>query len=352
MRDGVQLITYADRLAGSIPGLAEMLGTGPLAGLFTGVHVLPFFRPYDGADAGFDPADHREVDARLGTWADVAALGRRTETVVDLIVNHVSADSPWFRDVVAHGDASPYAGMFLTFDGLFPGGATEDDLLTIYRPRPGLPFTAMRLGGRKRLVWTTFTSQQIDLDLRDERARGYLTEVVDLLAEHGVTHGARRRRRVRGEDAGHVVLHDPADVRLHRGAVGAAARARGLEVLVEVHSYYRRQIEIARHVDRVYDFGLPPLVLHALHAGTPHRCCTGCPSARSTASRCSTPTTGSASSTSAPTPRGPGTGRPRTAPDCSTRPSSTPSWSRCTPPAAARAGARPGPPRATSTCTR
>jgi len=42
-----------------------------------------------------------------------------------------------------------------------------------------------------------------------------------------------------------------------------------IEVLVEIHSHYRRQIEISRHVDRVYDFALPPLVLHAIfnHTG-------------------------------------------------------------------------------------
>jgi len=44
---------------------------------------------------------------------------------------------------------------------------------------------------------------------------------------------------------------------------------RGLEVLVEVHSYYRHQVEIARQVDYVYDFALPPLVLHALTAADP-----------------------------------------------------------------------------------
>lgn len=42
------------------------------------------------------------------------------------------------------------------------------------------------------------------------------------------------------------------------------AAALGIEVLVEIHSYFRRQIEIARQVDRVYDFALPPLVLHAI----------------------------------------------------------------------------------------
>ena len=43
----------------------------------------------------------------------------------------------------------------------------------------------------------------------------------------------------------------------------------GMETLVEIHSYYRQQIEIARQVDRVYDFALPPLVLHAIfnHTG-------------------------------------------------------------------------------------
>jgi len=42
------------------------------------------------------------------------------------------------------------------------------------------------------------------------------------------------------------------------------ARALGIEVLVEVHSYYAQQVEIARRVDWVYDFALPPLLLHAL----------------------------------------------------------------------------------------
>ncbi len=42
------------------------------------------------------------------------------------------------------------------------------------------------------------------------------------------------------------------------------ARALGIEVLVEVHSYYRQQVELAKRVDWVYDFALPPLLLHAL----------------------------------------------------------------------------------------
>ena len=93
------------------------------------MHVLPFYRPYDGADAGFDPQDHTEVDARLGSWADIAALGAGYRVMADVIVNHVSADSPQFRDWLADGAASPSAGMFLTYGAVFPGGATEDTLM-------------------------------------------------------------------------------------------------------------------------------------------------------------------------------------------------------------------------------
>ncbi|MEU8233284.1 hypothetical protein AB0C12_27200 [Actinoplanes sp. NPDC048967] len=80
VRDLVQLIAYADRLGGSLPALDRLLD-GPLAGLFGGVHVLPFFLPIDGADAGFDPVDHLTVDPRLGSWTDLRRLGRSVDVV-------------------------------------------------------------------------------------------------------------------------------------------------------------------------------------------------------------------------------------------------------------------------------
>ncbi|MEO8556954.1 MAG: alpha-amylase family glycosyl hydrolase [Actinomycetota bacterium] len=142
--------------------------------LFAGVHVLPFFTPFDGADAGFDPVDHCEVDPGLGSWDDVLALAGHYALMLDLIVNHASADSAEFRDVVAHGDDSPSAGMFLTMSDVYPDGADEDELVGIYRPRPGLPFTSLRLGERRRLAWTTFTSSQIDLNLADRAGDTHL----------------------------------------------------------------------------------------------------------------------------------------------------------------------------------
>ena len=181
MTHAVHLLTYADRLAGDLPGLARLL-EGPLAA-FDGVHVLPFFTPFDGADAGFDPDEHRVVDPRLGTWDDVATLAGGRDVTVDLIVNHVSTRSPEFRSFLSDGDASPHAGMFLTLDRVFPEGADEAGLGRIYRPRPGLPLTPIALAdGTRRILWTTFTSEQVDLDVRDGETRRYLDELLALFA--------------------------------------------------------------------------------------------------------------------------------------------------------------------------
>lgn len=262
---GPQLVTYADRLAGDLAGLADLLD-GPFAGAFGGVHVLPFFTPYDGVDAGFDPRDHTVVDPRLGTWDDVRRLAQGRTVMADVIVNHVSAQSAQFLDVRERGAASPWAPMFLTLSSVFPDGASEADLARIYRPRPGLPFTAMTLGGERRLVWTTFTADQVDIDLRTDEAWAYLDAVVDALTSGGVSQLRLDAVGYTGKEAGTDCFMTPATDEYTERIV-RRAHARGASVLVEVHGHHTQQIEIARKVDLVYDFALPPLVLHALTAG-------------------------------------------------------------------------------------
>lgn len=270
MKNQVQLITYVDRLSGGgLPDLHALLAEGgALHGLFGGVHLLPFFHPIDGSDAGFDPIDHTRVDARLGSWADVRALTTLVDLMGDVIVNHVSSKSPQFLDWLEKGDASPYAGMFLGLDDVFPGGATEADLLAIYRPRPGLPCTPVQLAnGRKRLLWTTFTPQQVDINVQHPQGAAYLQSILQTFADNGIA-------MVRLDAVGYAIKKAGTSCFMlpetfaFIAQFAAQARALGIEVLVEIHSYYQRQIEIARQVDWVYDFALPPLVLHALFNGT------------------------------------------------------------------------------------
>ena len=260
-----QLIAYVDRLTGgTFRDLAALLD-GPLKDAFGGVHALPFFHPIDGADAGFDPIDHAHVDPRLGTWADVKALTERTAVMADLIVNHVSRHSPQFQDFERRGTDSPYAGMFLTFARVFPDGARESDLRALYSIRPTLPFTKCETAsGTPVVLWTTFTSEQIDLDVQHPEARRYLLAVLDRFQGAGIT-------MIRLDAVGHAVKKAGTSCFMipetfaFIADLTAEARGRGMEVLVEVHGHHLDQVAVARQVDRVYDFALPPLVLHALY---------------------------------------------------------------------------------------
>jgi sucrose phosphorylase len=263
MKNLVQLITYVDRLAaGSIRDLHSLL-TRELKDLFGAVHLLPFYHPIDGADAGFDPVDHTAVDDRLGTWSDIEALARDIDIMADLIVNHVSSESVQFQDYLHKGRACTYAGLFLAYDSVFPQGATETDLIAIFRQRASLPFTVLRLNnGESRAFWTTFTPQQIDIDVEHQQGRVYLAQVMETLARHGV-------KMIRLDAVGYAIKRAgtscfmiPETFRFI-DALTRQARSLGMEVLVEIHSHYRDQIKISQRVDRVYDFALPPLVLHA-----------------------------------------------------------------------------------------
>lgn len=267
MKNKVQLITYVDRFGGqNLTDLRKLL-TGPLKDVFGGVHLLPFFHKIDGADAGFDPMDHTRVDDRLGDWGHVRQLSQELDVMADVIVNHVSSHSPQFLDYSEKGKASAYNGLFLTMDSVFPNGATEQDLMAVYRPRPGMPFTMTTLAnGERRLLWTTFTSQQIDIDVHHPAGKAYLDAILKSLADSGVT-------MVRLDAVGYAIKKAGTSCFMMPetfefiDAFAQRARELGLEVLVEIHSYYKRQIDIAKKVDWVYDFALPPLVLHALEFG-------------------------------------------------------------------------------------
>jgi sucrose phosphorylase len=267
MLNQVQLITYVDRLGGDIAGLGALL-RGPLRGLFGGVHLLPFFTPIDGADAGFDPVDHASVDARLGDWRDIAALASDTQVIADLIVNHISRSSTQFQDFQRRGKASPWAPLFLTRDSVFGTDTSDAAVNVIYRPRPGAPFTPVMLDtGDTVQLWTTFTPEQVDIDVMHPLGQQYLGNILRTFAANGI-------KMVRLDAVGYAIKQAgtrcfmlPATFDFIR-ALSAQVNELGMEVLVEIHSHYRKQVEIARLVDWVYDFALPPLLLHAFEFKT------------------------------------------------------------------------------------
>ena len=264
MINKIQLITYVDRLGCSTIDELTSLVKNEFDGLFGGIHILPFFNPIDGSDAGFDPIDHTQIDPRLGGWDNVKKLTQHIDVMSDLIVNHISAESKQFEDYLEKGSASDFSDLILTKEKVFPEGATAEDIAKIYRPRPGSPFTKFQFNdGSEASVWTTFTSNQIDIDVRSEMGKAYLDNILDTFQSAGVS-------MIRLDAAGYAIKKAGTSCFMIEetydfiGQLTQKSKSRGIEVLVEIHSYYRTQIEIAKRVDYVYDFALPVLVLDCL----------------------------------------------------------------------------------------
>ena len=79
-------------------------------------------------------------------------------------------------------------GLFLTFDDVFPMGATETQLMSIYRPRPGFPLSRYTMqDGSERLIWTTFTPKQIDINVYHDKGKAYLDAILKLYQSAGIT---------------------------------------------------------------------------------------------------------------------------------------------------------------------
>ena len=264
MKNNVQLMTYIDRLTGAdTQTLSNILNT-QLANLFSGVHLLPFYYPIDGSDAGFDPIDHTQVDSRLGNWTDVKELGEGYELMADLIVNHMSAQSKEFKDVITNGKESPYWDLFLTKEKVFPNGLSSEECEKIYRPRPGSCFTSFALPNNETAdFWTTFTDNQIDIDIKSDIGKDYLSRILKTFSENNI-------KSIRLDAAGYAFKKAGTSCFMldetfeFIDELSKTANDLGIETLVEIHSYYQTQIEIAKRVDRVYDFALPPLVLHSI----------------------------------------------------------------------------------------
>jgi sucrose phosphorylase len=264
----IQLITYIDRLSGGgITALQQCLDQS-LTSLFDGVHLLPFYPPIDGEDAGFDPIDHTMVDQRLGDWSQINQLASRYTVMADMIVNHVSAQSDAFLDVVAHGENSAHHALFLTKQKVFGQHADAAAIQAIYRPRPTTCFTPIQIGQATPSpysvdFWTTFTANQIDIDVESDAGRAYLQLILQRFADNNI-------RLIRLDAAGYAIKRAGSRCFMLPETFDFIATLRedahqlGMQTLVEIHGHHQTQIAIAKQVDYVYDFALPPLVLHTL----------------------------------------------------------------------------------------
>ncbi len=258
------LITYGDQVKepGQSPlrTLTEVLEEH-IAGIITGLHILPFF-PYS-SDDGFSVIDYTVVDPALGDWADVERLGRSFRLMFDAVINHISAQSEWARAFRA-GD-SAYEDYFITVE---PG----TDLSQVVRPRAKPLLTPVEAVGGERLVWTTFSPDQFDLNYANPEV---LLEIIDVLLLY-VEKGAEVIRldaiAYLWKELGTSCIHLEEThrvVKLFRAIFDAVAP--GTILITETNVPHEENVSYfgdgADEAQMVYQFPLPPLVLHAFHAG-------------------------------------------------------------------------------------
>jgi len=260
----IVLITYGDMV--SRPGESPLctlkrFSTKYLKGAVSTIHILPFY-PWS-SDDGFSVRDYRRVDPDLGDWPDIRDLSQEFKLQFDLVLNHCSSKSEWFRDFV--GGIQPASDYFITAD-------PKQDLSLVIRPRTSPLLTPYATRDGERWVWTTFSADQVDLNWKNP---DLFFEFVDILFAF-LSHGASILRldavAFLWKKPGTTCLHLPEThevVRLFRDILEWVAPH--CLLLTETNVPHEENLSYFGEGDEahmVYQFALPPLLLHGLLRGT------------------------------------------------------------------------------------
>lgn len=259
----VVLITYADQFSAkgekALPVFTRFYNEW-LARTFSHVHLLPFY-PWS-SDDGFSVIDYHSVAPETGSWQDVAELKQSASLMFDFVCNHMSAKSEWFANYLAQKPG---------FDDFFISVDPETDLSAVTRPRALPLLTPFKLhDGSVRHFWTTFSDDQIDLNFASPQV---LIAMVDVLL-HYLAEGARYIRldavgfmwKIPGTSCIHLE-QTHCLIQLFRAITDAVAP--GTVIITETNVPHKDNISYfgdgENEAQMVYQFSLPPLVLHAVH---------------------------------------------------------------------------------------
>jgi len=257
------MITYGDTFVkqGEKPlqTLKNFLDTY-LKDSLTGVHILPFF-PYT-SDDGFAVQDYDQVRPDLGDWRDIEDIAKEYRFMGDLVVNHASGSHKWFKDFE---------------QGIAPGkdyiktAELDDDLSHVVRPRPFALLRPTETANGTKYVWCTFSHDQVDLDFSNP---DLLVEMLAIMGRY-INHGVRIFRldavAFLWKEAGSSSIHLPQTheiIKLMRSL--ADMRDETIILITETNVPNHENLQYfgnGNEAHVVYNFSLPPLLLHALLTG-------------------------------------------------------------------------------------
>ena len=230
-------------------------------GAITGLHILPFF-PYS-SDDGFSVINYSQVNSSLGEWPDIEAIGADYDLMADLVINHCSQRSRWFENYRQRKDPGK---------DYFVEASPDDDLSHVVRPRTSPLLRETQTLDGKRYVWCTFSHDQVDLNFANPDLLLEMVQIVRRYLEQGVKIFRLDAVAFLWKEQGTDCLHLPQTheiVRLLRTLI--EAHTESAIVITETNVPNHENLSYfgnANEAHAVYNFSLPPLLLHAMISGT------------------------------------------------------------------------------------
>ncbi len=265
----VILITYGDLIQNHNQPPLETLSEfckQYLRGVISTLHLLPFF-PYS-SDRGFAVVDFEQVNPNLGTWEDILQLKTDFKLMFDGVFNHVSSKSRWFQEFLNQNPE--YNDFFIVFST--KSTISEDHLRLIVRPRTTDLLTPFKTLNGERWVWTTFSSDQVDLNYKNPRVLQKMIEILLYYIRRGADIIRLDAVTYLWSELGTECVHlqqTHAIIKLFRDILDAVAPH--VALITETNVPHEENIQYFGNgqdeAQMVYNFALPPLVLYTFQTG-------------------------------------------------------------------------------------
>lgn len=259
----VVLITYADQFhsphAKPLPTFNNFFSRW-LKPVFSHVHLLPFY-PWS-SDDGFSVIDYYEVASETGDWNDIKELNTSCNLMFDFVCNHMSAKSEWFNNYLQQ--VPGYEKFFIEME-------PDTDLSAVTRPRALPLLTPFTLKDNSvRHLWTTFSEDQIDLNYAHPDVLLAMVDVLLTYLEQGADYVRLDAVGFMWKTPGTACIHLEKThqlIKLFRAIADEVAP--GTAIITETNVPHKDNIAYLGNgydeAHMVYQFSLPPLVLHAVH---------------------------------------------------------------------------------------
>jgi len=221
------------------------------------VHILPFFP--SSSDDGFSVVDYKRIDTRLGGWEDIEELSKDYRLMGDLVMNHISRHSSWFKKFLKKQE--PYTNYFIEVD-------PEVDLSNVTRPRSSPLLTPVHTDQGEKFVWTTFSDDQVDVNFSYPDLLFRYIDIFLFYLSEGLSMIRLDAVAYIWKEIGTSCIHLPETheiVKLVRTI--ADHYAPETTIITETNVPHKENISYFGDGDEahmVYQFSLPPLLLHAI----------------------------------------------------------------------------------------